>query len=131
MKTPRHFSAGLVLLLVITFAVFSFDHYSRANAASGNVTIIATVSPQRIIIVDKNMIIQQIISNTALAVRPVVFLEKAGGEQLSYVESIRKQYQYLQSFVDFSRPGVVYEKKPDFLSRLWAIFFKEKAKTGI
>lgn len=99
-----------LLALLILFSLMSLRWMISANDTP-DVTYVATVTPQRVILVDKNFIIQRILSNTKEDVRPVVFLEDVSGQELPYSESIRKQYEFLQSSLHFGRAGVLYERK--------------------
>ena len=73
-------------------------------------TVTVTVEPQRVIIVDKNLTIMQIISNTELDIRPIVLLGSQDGSELPYTESIMRQYFFLKPTLNFSQPGILYDR---------------------
>lgn len=107
---------GSFLLTVALCSLISIvvsDFIVRAGSLSDStITVMATIQPQRIIVVDKNLTIKTILSNTSQDVRPIVFLESLDGKLLPYSESIIEQYSVLKPSLELSKPGVVYEAKP-------------------
>ena len=100
----------IVICNVITVYAFTTFLSYAINAKINQITIVATVKPLIIIVVDKDIQIQKIYSNTTSAVRPLVVLEKVDGEEVPYTDSIRKQYGELKPTLNFDKPGVIYEK---------------------
>ena len=101
----RYLSAVLVSLVILSFVAFA------QNVGKENLTVVATVLPVRIIVVDNNFVIKQIISNTEEDVRPLVVLNTQDGKEVPYTDSIRKQYDSIKKSISFVRPGLVYERK--------------------
>ena len=66
------------------------------------------VPPTRIIIVDKNLEILQIISNTRKEVEPTVRIESEKGPELPLTESVLGQYQKIKPTLNFSKMGIIY-----------------------
>lgn len=96
-------STVLFLVIVITFVAAQPD----SNAAF---VVMATVLPERSIVVDQDLNIQQIYSNTKQDVRPNVYQDRIDGSPVAYSDSIRGQYDDLKSSIDFSKPGQVYKR---------------------
>jgi len=91
------------------------------------VVVTITVDPVRIIIVNKNLTITKIMSNTKQDIRPIVYLENEDGVELPYSESIMREYFFIKPSLDFSRPGIVYEREerlfPALIKRMIRTFF--------
>lgn len=64
----------------------------------------------RSIIVDRDLRIVTIISNTQEDVRPLVYLDTRDGLNLPFAEGIQQQYNTLKPVINFSKPGVVYQR---------------------
>lgn len=96
--------AAIASVLFTNFLLFAGEQ------KAGTITIVATVHPQRIVIVDENLTITKILSNTAQDIRPLVLMGGAEGKELPFTEAISAQYQALKSSLDFSQPGVIYER---------------------
>ncbi len=120
----QHFSKNLTAFVTITLiAVFATNALVIAEEfthTGGNIQIVASIRPSRILVVDENFVIQKIYSNTATDVRPVVYLNSLDGEELPYSETITKEYLKLKPGLDLSSPGMVYERE----SRPVVAFFK-------
>ncbi len=98
-----------VLICTVLSIIGSNWLLHAATPSNSTLTIMATVRPQRIIIVDKNFVITKIMSNTNLDMRPLVLLQTTDGAEIPYSESIANQYLALKPTLDFSKPGIVYE----------------------
>ena len=102
--------AGIVVLVLLTNTVVF-----AARQRAGEVAIVATIRPQRIIVVDDDLTIQRIVSNTDQEVRPLVVRGIESGVEIPYSPSIVAQYEILSESIDFSQPGLVYERPPGAL----------------
>ncbi len=115
-------SYGLITLLTVLLANALL---LATETTSSTITVVATVLPQRIIVVDQNLTIQKIISNTAEETRPRVVLGEVDGKEVPYSQSIIEQYQSIKSSLNFSKPGLVYQRDerpiPALLKRIWRI----------
>lgn len=113
-------SYGLITLVTVVLANALI---LATETASNTITVVATVLPQRMIIVDENLTIQKVISNTAEEIRPVVVLGEVDGKEIPYSQSIVEQYQSLKPSLNFSKPGVVYQRDerpiPALMKRIW------------
>ncbi len=101
----------LALLQIVVLAFLVNLLLIAQEIKTQGITVTATVLPTRIIIVDKNLTIQKIISNTSEDVRPIVYLETADGEEIAYSESVRREYSFLKPSLNFSKAGIVYERE--------------------
>lgn len=126
MRQKLLFFFSVVATVLFTVLLANLLIYAEENRGS-TVTVMVTVLPQRFIIVDKQLIIQQVLSNTAEDIRPQVFLERLDGAEIPYSDSIIKQYQAIRASADFSRPGVIYQREPRpvmaLLKRFFGIFY--------
>jgi len=114
-KTVLFFLAQFTILVILFSGVVFFT-----ESKSTNMSITMTVEPIRTIIVDKNLRIVRILSNTREEVRPVVYLEGQDKLELPYTDSIMEQYTLLKKVTNFSKPGVVFERD----DRVSVSFFK-------
>ena len=96
----------LTLFFVIIFSVFAY-----LIKSSGKTLVNPKISATRIIVVDKNLTILQIISNTKKDIEPTVRLEQEKGMEISLTDFVSKQYLKLKLAVDFSKNGVVYDRR--------------------
>lgn len=114
------FAYGLITLVTIMLANALI---LATETASNTITVVATVLPVRIIVVDHNLMIQKIISNTAEETRPIVVLGEVDGKEVPYSQSILEQYQQLKPSINFSKPGMVYQRDerpiPALIKRIW------------
>jgi len=106
-KKVREIFIFLVFFLLIVFLIFLY-----LKKSSQKISEEPKISSIRIIVVDKNLNILQIISNTKKEVEPTVRLENQSGMELSLTDFINKQYQEIKPTVNFSKAGVVYDVKP-------------------
>lgn len=119
-KGGSFLSYGIITLVTVILANALI---LATETASNSITVVATVLPQRMIIVDENLTIQKVISNTAEEIRPVVVLGEVDGKEIPYSQSIVEQYQSLKTSLNFSKPGVVYQRDerpiPALMKRIW------------
>ena len=73
-------------------------------------TVVATINPTRIIVVNDDLQIIKVVSNTDQDIRPIVVRGSEDGPEVAYGDSIIQQYQDLKGSLDFSKPGVLYQK---------------------
>jgi hypothetical protein len=101
----------------------------------------AEVPHARVIIVDKNLKIISIYSNTKNEVVPTVRLENEKGDVIALTDTVLDQYEELKPKINFSKLGKVYDsdaitiftlKLPDkisslinFIKRLFLVKFKK------
>lgn len=93
------------------------------------ITIVATVLPTRTIIVDKNLTILKIYSNTKDDVRPIVLQDKLDGASINYSDAIQSQYSALKPVINFTQAGLVYQRDTNPVRGLFrkALTFFQKA----
>ena len=96
---------------------------SPSTASRDIVQVEATVLPSRVIIVDRDLTIQEVYSNTPKDVRPAVYLGSVNGVPESFDGTVRDQYAKLEPTLDFGRTGIVYAKANDpvgaFFRNIW------------
>lgn len=103
-KKNRNVIVFLFILLLVVACIYLFKSIKKTSIKSSIPNI-------RIIIVDKNFNILQIISNTKKDIEPTVRLENEKGMEISLTDSVSKQYLKLKPTVNFSKNGVVYDKR--------------------
>jgi hypothetical protein len=92
---------------------------AKQSVVSSTINISAIVTPGRYVIVNQEMTIQQILSNTPEDVLPDVFLDNFNGQRLKFDGLIASQFYQLQSRLSFSQTGVVYQiSKPSLINRV-------------
>ncbi len=103
MKLKSVFFTALFLFIIL-FVV----HAHSISVEKINMTLV--VVPSREIMVDKNLKIISVVSNTPTDVLPRVFLENEDGPELPFSDSIKNQYQSLKPSLNFLKIGYVYER---------------------
>lgn len=98
------------LLTTVAFFIAILAIVGAQSGSDSQIVVMATVLPERSIVVDSDLTIQQIYSNTLQDVRPNVYRGKIDGSTTAYSDSIREQYEQLSNSIDFSKPGKVYER---------------------
>lgn len=98
----------LVVILLVGFFIFSQLINPLQNKPENT-----KVSPKRTIVVDNNLKILQIISNTKKEVEPTVRLEN--GMEISLTYFISEQYAKIKPTVNFSKTGTVYDSRRIYL----------------
>lgn len=109
-------------LIFSTFVILfvAFVGVKALPNSSDTVTVTASIAPQRIVIVNKDLKIIAIYSNTKENIRPSVFLDRLDGTELPYSDSVIRQYESLKPTLNFSQPGEVYkEPHPSTASRVY------------
>lgn len=98
-----------VLAMVVGVMVFT----SPVSAVTGGETVItAQVMPVRHIVVDRDGVIQRIISNTSEDVIPVVHLDTAEGDEIEFTAEISERYETAIAHLDMRRPADYVRKQP-------------------
>lgn len=110
MKSQRLVSIYRLVISTIVIIVVVTAIASAVPKSGDSFTVLATVAPQRSVVVDKDLTVLQIYSNTTKDVRPNVYLDKIDGEEVAYSDSILHQYQAIKKSVNFTKPGLVYQK---------------------
>lgn len=113
----KAFAKNFVIALFSALATIVFTNailFAAEEKATGTLTITATVRPVRILVVNPDLTIQEIVSNTSLDVRPLVVANTMDGPELPYSEAIRQEYAFIKPGIDFSKPGIVYRHEDRF-----------------
>jgi len=100
-----------IIVISTLFFIIIFSVFAYLIKSSGKTSINPKISAIRIIVVDKNLTILQIISGTKKDIEPTVRLESKNGMEISLTDFVSKQYLKLKSTVDFSKNGVVYDRR--------------------
>lgn len=100
------------LLLVPSVSAQALD--SQADT----ITVSASVMPARYIIIDKDQVIQQIISNCACDVAPKVLFGDSGGKEVGYSSKISAQFKQIELANKLDKSGVVYSRPTGFRANL-------------
>ncbi len=103
----RTFVIVILSVLVSSMAISALT--PTAKTGQGYV-VLASVQPTRYIVVDSNLQIKQVVSNTAQDVMPYVVLNGLDGHQIPYTTSIQNQFANLKSSLSFAKAGVVYQR---------------------
>ena len=113
MKTSRYFlllrTFGIVIASILISSVAISAVSPNATSSEGYV-VLASVQPARYIVVDSNLQIKEVISNTAQDVIPYVVLDSLDGSQMPYTSSIQSQFASLKPSLSFAKAGVVYKR---------------------
>lgn len=101
-----------VAIVIVSVAVTSMaiSALSPTSQPSQGYTVLASVQPARYIVVDSNLQIKQVISNTDQDVIPYVVLSSLDGAQLPYTASIQHEFAELKPSLSFAKAGTVYER---------------------
>lgn len=100
------FAVKSVMRGVITVFVSVLAFAPSVSAASTVIT--AQVAPVRHVVVDSDGVIQEVVSNTAENVLPLVHLGSMDGTQIPLSDDVRQQYVAIISQLDMHRTGYVY-----------------------
>ena len=103
-------AGGVIALCVLSSVLMTNVLLFAAEQRSTQTTLLVTIQPVRLIVVDQNASIVEIYSNTTNDIRPIVTLNTPDGMQLPYSETIAQEYQNLKSSVSFARAGLVYQR---------------------
>lgn len=108
--TKRTVTWYQILLSTLAFIIITSLFVAATPTSNDSVTIVASVAPLRTVIVDNDLNIIKIYSNTMQNVRPQVYLGGLDGAEQPFSDSISRQYQSLKSSLDFSKPGLIYQR---------------------
>ncbi len=100
----------ITMLSIIGCILFTNALLFADESANFNVAITATIRPMRVIVVDQTLTIKKVISNTKEDIRPMVVLDTEDGKELAYSDAIYTQYEDLKPTLNFSKPGILYER---------------------
>lgn len=106
-KKVRRIFIFLTLFLLVIFSIFIYFKKSTQKISD-----YSKITSTRIIVVDKNLNILQIISYTKKEIEPVVRLENEQGMEISMTDYISEQYSKIKPFINFSKTGVVFDERP-------------------
>ena len=101
-----------VAIVVVSVAVTSVTiHALQPDGSAGqSYGVLASVQPARYIVVDSNLQIIQIISNTRQDVIPYVVMNSLDGSQIPYTNAIQSEFANVKGSLSFTKAGVVYER---------------------
>lgn len=111
--TIGHFIGILIissLVLVLGLVIIYIMTGNTEKQLTNNYSLIQT-DPQRVIIVNKNLTIIQVISNTKKDVKPMVRLENITGTELPYTLSIQEQFFWMKMYFSFSDSHIEYDQR--------------------
>lgn len=97
-------------IFLIAGTIFIFGCITLFVIHIRNTSVSLPSNPKRTIIVDKNLTIIRIVSNTTKDIVPSVRLEKETGIEIPLTEVILDRYNTLKPFLNFSQKGIVYER---------------------
>ena len=101
----RYFTVLICLTLLCSCQTVFAD-----NQTGDNVTITAVIKPVRYILINKYGTITEILSNTTQSVKPIVYLDKLNGNQVSFSSNLQRQYiSILESINTAKKYGVIYK----------------------
>jgi len=112
-------TARRILLLVRTFVIvaasvlvssITINALSPTPHSPQGYVVLASVQPARYIVVDSNLQIKQIVSNTNQDVIPYVVLNSLDGNQIPYTTTIQNQFTHLKPSLSFAKAGTVYQR---------------------
>jgi hypothetical protein len=87
--------------------------------SSGTVVVTGVVPPARYILVNRQAIITEILSNTPTNVVPMVYVNSLKGSPLVLTPAINQQYEAILATTDTARPGLLYVRQvPNLTSKL-------------
>lgn len=104
------FSIFVIIITVFVSLLFTNVALFASEQNTTKTTLMITIQPVRILVVDKDLIIQKIYSNTTVDIRPIVTLNTSDGTELPYSDAIQKEYQFLKPSLNFSNAGFIYER---------------------
>jgi hypothetical protein len=113
MKESRLFLLARSFIIVVasvTIVSIGIDALAPGNGSGTKYTVLASVQPARYLVVDSNLQIKQVISNTRQDVVPYVMMNSLDGNQLPYTDAVRSQFLALKPSLNFSKAGVVYAR---------------------
>lgn len=103
-----------VLVMVIGVTVFTSPVSAAIPTSSGGETVItARVMPVRHIVVDRDGVIQRIISNTSEDVTPIVHLGTAENGEVPLTAEVKRNYELEIAQLNMERPAD-YVRKQSF-----------------
>lgn len=119
MTKSRRLAIYRFCLATVAFAVLATAIILAVGPSTNTINIVASVLPERSIVVDRDLTIQKIYSNTSEDVRPSVYVSSIAGPPTVYSEAIAEQYQSLKSSLNFKQSGLIYERPGNSLSSIW------------
>lgn len=97
----------LTFFLLVIFSIFIYFKKSSQKISED-----FKIPSTRIIVVDKNLNILMVISNTKKEVEPTIRLENEKGMEISMTDYISERYSKIKPFINFSKTGVVFDERP-------------------
>jgi len=99
----------IIIVLSVSVASVTISALSPQDTTQGY-AVLASVQPARYIVVDSNLQIKQIVSNTAQDVVPYVVMNSLDGNQIPYTSAVQSQFAQLKPSLSFSKAGTVYKR---------------------
>ncbi len=110
MKAGRWLVIYQIGLSTLAFIVIISTLVIAESNSNNSFVVVASILPERSIVVDQDLTIQKIYSNTGQDIRPNVYLNGLDGPQVAYGDSIQQQYQDVKRSANFAKPGLVYQR---------------------
>lgn len=104
-KKNKNIFILLIILLSVVICIYLLKSVKKTPTKS-------FIPNTRIIIVDKNLNILQVISNTKKEIEPTVRPENEQGMEISMTDYVSEQYSKIKPFINFSKTGVVFDERP-------------------
>jgi hypothetical protein len=98
-------------IAILTFGASYSPDVVFAKTTPDTIIIHAVVPPHRYAILNQKNEIQQVLSNTPLDILPVFTIGAADGQKKESTPELLKSYNTLTRGLDFSKPGVIYERQ--------------------
>lgn len=123
-KKNKNIFILLIILLSVVTCIYILKSVKETPAKS-------FIPNTRIIVVDKNLNILQIINYTKKEIEPTVRLENEQGMEISMTDYVSEQYSKIKPKINFSKTGVIYDSKrmsffgimlPDSFNIIYIIF---------
>lgn len=105
---------GLAVMCLLTTGVLLMSPAASADtiAPGGSVTITATISPVRIIVVNSSGAILEILSNGPSDVTPSVYRDSFNTKPIALTPAVYNRYAAIIRHTDLRKTGVIYKYKP-------------------
>lgn len=122
-ETIGHLLGTIIISFFIVILGFVIIYFVTKESSSETESIkkIPTAI-KRVIIIDKNLNIQQVVSTTKKDVRPIVFLNSINGIELPFTASIQEQYFLIKPFLMLSDNKIEYHRSSWYFGLIYSSF---------